>query len=115
MTDNRLEEVRAKLAQVSNPVALLEGIFAFAPVGFQIYTVDGRSLVTNKAFRDMFGSEPPPDYNVLRDEIAKQHGVLELIHRAFQGEVVAVPPLWYDPRELKQVTIVEGRRVAISS
>jgi signal transduction histidine kinase/ActR/RegA family two-component response regulator len=94
---------------------MLESIFAFAPVGFQIYRADGRSLVVNDAFRRLFGSEPPPDYNVLQDEIAAQAGVLNLIHRAFAGETVRVPATWYDPRELKQVHITEGRRVAIAA
>ena len=61
----------------------------------------------------LFGSEPPPEYNVLRDEIAEKNGVLEQIHRAFAGETVRLPPVWYDPRELQQVKMEEGKRVAM--
>src|SRR5713101_5677487 len=109
------EEVRGRLASVSDPVALLAGIFANAPFGLQIYEASGRCLLVNQAFRDLFGAEPPPDYNVLRDEIAERNGVLGLIHRAFAGETISIGPMWYDPRELKQVTIAEGNRVAIAS
>jgi PAS domain S-box-containing protein len=103
------------LGQVTNPAALLEGFFAHAPFGLQIYRADGHCLLTNQAFRDLFGSEPPPEYNVLNDEIAAQRGVLGMLRRAFAGEAVQTPAHWYDPRELRQVHVTEGRRVAISA
>jgi PAS domain S-box-containing protein len=111
----RLDEIRERLRGLPDPLSLLESIFAFAPVGFQIYRADGHCLLTNRAFRELFGSEPPPDYNVLKDEVAQATGVLELIHRAFKGETVTTPPSWYDPRELKHVKVSTGRRVAISA
>jgi PAS domain S-box-containing protein len=110
-----LDDIRECLGRVSDPVALLEGIFERAPVGLQIYEADGHCLLVNQAFRDLFGSEPPPEYNVLRDEIAARNGVLDLVHRAFAGETVTIGPIWYDPRELRQVTVAQGRRVAITS
>lgn len=110
-----LQAIRERLAAVDDPLSLLAGIFAFAPVGFQIYRADGTSVLTNAAFRELFGSEPPPEYNVLRDEIAEREGVLGLIHRAFAGETVRLPPVWYDPRELRQVRIEQANRVAIEA
>ena len=110
-----LEEIRTRLGRVSDPLALLEGIFACAPVGLQIYEASGRCLLVNEAFRNLFGAEPPPEYNVLKDEIAERNGVLDLIHRAFAGETITIGPLWYDPRQLEQVKVPTGRRVAISS
>lgn len=110
-----LDEVRDRLAQVSDPLALLAGIFACAPVGLQVYEANGRCLLVNQACRDLFGSEPPPGYSVLEDEIAERQGFLDLIHRAFKGETVAIGPVWYDPRELEHVTVREGRRVAIAA
>ena len=94
---------------------MLENLFALAPVGFQIYEASGRSLLVNQAFLDLFGSEPPPGYNVLKDEIAAKNGVLELIQRAFTGETVTMPPLWYDPRELTQVHVEKANRVAMQA
>ena len=110
-----LDEVRDRLSGLEDPVPLLLALFAYAPVGFQIYEASGRSLVVNQAFRDLFGAEPPPGYNVLRDEIAERSGALELIHRAFAGETIHVPTMWYDPRELTQVKVEKGNRVAISA
>ena len=103
----------ARLREVNDPVALLAAIFEHAPVAFQIYRADGHSLLTNPAFRELFGSEPPPEYSVLEDDIARARGLLEPIQRAFAGETVHLPPTWYDPRDLEQVKVLEGNRVAI--
>jgi signal transduction histidine kinase/CheY-like chemotaxis protein len=105
--------LRAALGSIADPGRLLEVLFELAPTALQIFHADGRSLVTNQAFRDLFGSEPPPDYNVLADDIARRQGFLGLIERAFAGETVQVPAQWYDPRELRSVEVREGRRVAI--
>lgn len=110
-----LEKIRSTLSRIADPVALLESLFALAPVGFQIYEASGRSILVNQAFIDLFGSEPPPDYNVLQDEIAARRGVLDLIRRAFRGETIHTPPIWYDPRELKQVRVTAGNPVAMSA
>ena len=110
-----LEEARTALSRLPDAVALLESLFALAPVGLQIYEVSGRSILVNQAFIEMFGVEPPPEYNVLQDEIAAKNGVLELIRRAFKGERISTPPIWYDPRELTQVKMEKGNRVAMSA
>jgi len=103
----------AALSFIDDPAALLAGLFSHAPVGFQIYTADGYSILTNPKFREIFGSEPPPGYNALHDEQAARVGVLDLIRRAFAGETVTIPAFWYDPRDVEHVHVAEGRRVAI--
>jgi PAS domain S-box-containing protein len=108
-----LVKIAARLQDVPDPVGLLGALFAHAPVGFQIWSPTGHSVLTNAAFRALFGSEPPPEYTCLEDELAAEQGVLDQIKRAFAGETVCVGPFWYDPRELRQVTVTEGRRVAI--
>ena len=92
---------------------MLIGLFEHAPMAFQIYQVDGRCLLVNRAFRELFNSEPPPEYNVLQDDLLEQQGFLELVRRAFAGETVSVPAHWYDPRDLRQLSVEEGRRVGI--
>jgi PAS domain S-box-containing protein len=112
-----LDFTRDRLGQLADPIALLAGIFVHAPFGLQVYEADGHCLLVNEAFRQMFGSAPPEGYNVLQDEIAARNGVLDLVHRAFAGEVITLPPMWYDPRELQQVKVPEneGRRAAIAA
>jgi PAS domain S-box-containing protein len=102
------------LDAIADPRALLTGLFELAPVAFQVYRADGHCLLVNDAFRRLFGSEPPPEYNLFHDDILARQGFLDLVRRAFAGETVQLPPHWYDPRELEQLEVREGRRVAIS-
>ncbi|HEV8246540.1 MAG TPA: hypothetical protein VGP93_12260, partial [Polyangiaceae bacterium] len=110
-----LARIRELLRSVPDPAAMLESIFAFAPLGLQVYGVDGQSLLVNRAFREMFASEPPPDYNVFKDEVVARAGILPLIRRAFAGELIHIPAMWYDPRELEHVRVSEARRVGIET
>lgn len=55
------EYVSAQLATVADPVYLLETLFAEAHVAFAIAHADGRCLVVNRVFRELFGSVPPPE------------------------------------------------------
>ncbi|HEX8951148.1 MAG TPA: PAS domain-containing protein, partial [Polyangia bacterium] len=111
--DRELDQVRARLADVADPMALLVGLFAHAPVGLQIYRADGRCVLTNRAFREIFGAEPAPDYNVLEDPQLARGGVLALTRQAFAGESFATPPVWYDAR-MEPTTHGAGRRCAVT-
>jgi PAS domain S-box-containing protein len=115
MDEHSVRQLRARLASLGDPLTVVATLFAYSPSALQIYAADGHCLLVNDAFRQLFGTEPPPEYNVLHDEIAARQGVLTLIRRAFAGETVTVPTVWYDPRELRQVHITEGRRIAMQS
>ena len=104
-----------KLGGIADPLSLLTGLFAHAHAAFQIYRPSGQCLLVNQAFVDLFGSEPPPEYNILEDEIAERQGQLPFIRRALAGETVHVPAFWYDARELAKVEGKEGRRVAVEA
>jgi signal transduction histidine kinase len=106
------ESARDSLAAVADPVFLLQTLFAEAPVAFAIAHVDGRCLAVNRVFRELFGSAPPPEYNIFRDELVAAQGLLPLVERAFGGEPVAAPAFWYDASRLEHVRVA-GRRVAI--
>jgi two-component system cell cycle sensor histidine kinase/response regulator CckA len=101
------------LDTISDPLALLKGLFEHAPVAFQVYKADGHCLLVNQAFLELFGSQPPPEYSVLEDDVLERQGFLDLIRKAFRGETIRVPPHWYDPRDLQQLEVREGRRVGI--
>jgi signal transduction histidine kinase len=108
------ERLEARLRSVADPTGFLINLFAHAPVGFAVWSADGTPLLTNAAFLALFGSEPPPGYNVLEDNVLRENGMLALFERAFAGETVHVPTFWFDPRDITTVKITEGRRVAIS-
>ena len=108
------EYVSTQLAAVSDPVFLLETLFGEAPVAFAIFHVDGACRVVNRAFRELFGSVPPPDYNIFKDELVAELGLMPEVRRAFAGETVALPAAWYDAGKLQHVQ-VPAKRVAIEA
>ena len=91
------ERIQERLKSVADPIGFLVNLFAHAPVGFAVWNADGQGLLTNQAFMDLFLVEPPPQYNVLKDELLAKNGMLALFQRAFAGETVQVPTFWYDP------------------
>jgi PAS domain S-box-containing protein len=95
-------------------MGLLEGLFIHSPVPYAVFTTQGRCLLTNPAYGAMFGREPPPEYNLLQDEVARRQGVVELFQRAVRGETVRTPVFWYDPKELVHIRVSDAKRVAIS-
>ena len=105
--------IRRALDAISDPRRLLEALFEQAPTAFQILSAGGHSIICNRAFRELFGSEPPADWNVFKDDFVLRLGLLEPVQRAFAGEIVRLPVFWYDPRELRSVSVSEGRRVAV--
>lgn len=107
-----LDELRRRLAEIPDPLALLEGLFAYAPVGLQVLDAAGRSVLVNQRYRDIFGAVPPPELSVFNDDTPAGLAIRPLFLRAFAGKVVHVPPSWYHPRALPGVT--EGRRVAVT-
>jgi PAS domain S-box-containing protein len=105
--------ISERLSGIDDLKSLLVGLFVHAPISFQIYSADGHSLAVNPTFLKLFGSAPPPEYNVFVDDILERQGVTGLIRRAFAGETIVLPPIWYDPRELRQVEVRVGRRVGV--
>jgi len=103
------------LGLVGDPRVLLDGLFEHSPVAFQIYRADGHCLRVNPAFVELFGAAPPAEYNVFRDDVLEQLGLLQFVRRAFTGETVQVPAHWYDPRQLRQLEVREGRRVGVQA
>jgi two-component system, cell cycle sensor histidine kinase and response regulator CckA len=103
----------SRWAGISDAEALLEGLFEHSPVAFQICRADGRGVVVNQAFRELFGSEPPSEYDVLEDAALDRQGFLALVRRAFAGETTRVPAHWYEPRELRPLDVRQGRRVGV--
>jgi PAS domain S-box-containing protein len=109
------DDIREALKQVSDPMALLVGLFTNAPVGFQIYTPDGHCLLTNQAFRRIFGTAPPPEYNIFEDPLLHGIGILEIARRAFAGETIVSPPAWYDTPNQPLARGGVPRRCAVGS
>lgn len=84
-------------------------MFDQAPVSMQLLAADGRTIQVNKAWEALWqvsdgdgikdyvlGSE----YNVLADPQLDKKGITPFLRRAFAGESVLIPPIYYDTKEL---------------
>lgn len=77
-----------------------------SPFSTVIYRPDGRVLLTNRAFSELWAVTPEAlrylfdRYNILQDEQLETHGIMPYIKRAFAGEAITLPPIRYDPQGL---------------
>jgi len=108
-----LGQLEDRLALLEDPITLLKGLFLFAPTPIAVYRANGQILFCNQAVEELFGSRPPAGYNVLRDEVLEEQGLLPLLQRAFLGETVRLPTHWYDARGLRHVHVERGQRVGV--
>jgi PAS domain-containing protein len=95
------------LDSVADPRTLLERLFE-SPVAYQIFRADGRCLLVNPAFRTLFGSPPPPDYNVFRDDVLTNQGFLDHLRRALAGETLTVPADWQTRERCAKSKLAKG-------
>jgi PAS domain S-box-containing protein len=105
---------RERLARIPDPLALLEGMFAHSPVPYIVFDAGGHELLHNRAYREMFGAEPPPGYNLFADKEAERTGLAGFVRRASRGETIQAPTVWYDPNQHRELGVREARRAAIS-
>ena len=110
------------LDTIPNPLQLVKAFAVHAPIGVQIYNAAGYSIYVNDQHKRIFGAAPPPGMCVLTDEHVKAAGWLHLIHKTFGGEPAMLPLLWYDPRDLKELSPEDvayvqkyGKRAAIET
>lgn len=90
--------VEALLAGGGLARALLEQ----SPFSTVVYAPNGRPVFSNPAFERFWKTclaDVPASYTVLEDVQLAEQGVMPLLHRAFAGETVALPPVRYDMTE----------------
>jgi len=77
-------------------------IFEQSPISIQIFDKTGLTVSANKAWEELWltsRTDILQKYNVLEDTYAEETGWLAHIRRAFEGEIVFLPDLEYDPVE----------------
>ncbi len=76
-----------------------QALFLQNAIAIQIYNLEGKTVEVNDAWEKLFASKKSEleNYNVLEDPQVKATGVYDCFMRAFAGEVVHVPPSYYDP------------------
>jgi signal transduction histidine kinase len=92
-----LPPIAEKLAHIGDQVALLQGLFAHAPVGFEVFDSEGHCLAHNQAVTELFGADPVEDYNIFEDDLAEAAGYTAVLKRALAGETVKLEAAWFDP------------------
>jgi PAS domain S-box-containing protein len=78
---------------------LARALFEQSPFSTVLYDTAGHIVAANAAFQRLFGVAPeaiPADYSVLSDPQLERAGHLAAVRRAFGGEVVTLPPVFYD-------------------
>ncbi len=108
------DDILTRLGAIEDPFALIRGLFEHAPTPYAVFDRGGHCVLTNPAYRTMFGTEPPPEYSLLKDEVAAALNLTELFHKASAGETVRTSTFWYDPGALKHVDVKNANRVAIA-
>ncbi len=78
-------------------LGLLEGVLENVPVALEVRAPDGRSVLVNRRFRDLFGSAPPVECGRPRGKRGElsSSDLGELVRRSFGGETLQVAPRWY--------------------
>lgn len=80
---------------------LFQTIFEQTPVSTQIFTLDGETVMVNKAWEKLWQTTfaELKSYNILKDEQLVTKGLMPLIRKAFTGERVHLPIIEYVPAE----------------
>jgi PAS domain S-box-containing protein len=112
---DELTRVSARVRAVADPMGLLVGLFAHAPIPLQVFRADGCCVLANKAFCTLFGHEPAPDYNVFADAVVARKGLPDFVRRGFAGKTVEVPAVWWDPPETARNDAEMGQRIAVEA
>ncbi len=79
--------------------ATLASIIDSNPYAIQVVDAEGHHIRHNRAFLDLFGSAPPPEYSILEDPSLRKAGFLPRLQEALQGRRIAFPDLWYDAHD----------------
>jgi PAS domain S-box-containing protein len=84
-------------------------LFEQSPLSVQIFEPDGQTMLFNDAWRRLFrlSDEQGLAFNVLKAPDLIESGAVNLIRKAFEGEVVQVPPVPFtvntDPPEVRWI------------
>ncbi|MCX6304105.1 MAG: PAS domain S-box protein [Bacteroidetes bacterium] len=80
--------------------AMFQDIIDKNPMSIQIVDKDGITLLGNPAYTLLFGSVPPPDFSIFDDLQQKSPELQKLILRAKSGEIVHLPDLYFNTRDV---------------
>ncbi|MBE9037618.1 PAS domain S-box protein [aff. Roholtiella sp. LEGE 12411] len=91
--------VRKRTAKLYQTKHRLRSLIEQAPFIIQRFAPDGSLLHTNPIWEQIWGTtrDTLKEYNLLEDPQVQELGHLSMIQKAFAGESVALPPVFYNP------------------
>ncbi|MBI4714260.1 PAS domain S-box protein [Candidatus Uhrbacteria bacterium] len=96
-TEKKEKELLLTLERES---AITQNIIDLNPYAIALGKADGSMLRVNKSFIKLFGSSPPPDYNIFHDPLLAKAGYGKLFERLFKGEIIEFPKIWYNAHRM---------------
>ena len=87
--------------ELSSNKTRLNDLIEQAPISIQILDPTGKTKQVNPAWERLWNVrlEDLEEYNILHDERLRENGVLLYLQRAFNGEIVNIPPIEYSAEE----------------
>jgi len=98
---------KQKYQEISENAEWHRAILDQCPLTFQIMNMEGKIIGINQIYHQIWNItlDDLKDYNARKDEVGRRLGILEYTERAFNGEVVTVPPTTWDDWQ----TVPRGR------
>lgn len=97
-----IEERKRIEGELKRQSYLADTIIDRNPYSIQIYGKNGACVRANDASVRMWGVKPPPDYDAFSDMGKTYPEFIPLMKRMFEGEVVNYPPIFYNPRLMRE-------------
>ncbi len=72
----------------------------FNPYAIAIADSEGRNGRVNQAFKNLFKSVLPKEYSIFEDPIVRKAGYYDELLKVWEGKVVTIPEIWYNPRDV---------------
>jgi len=105
-TTHALEENNKKLTiEKERSVKIkqqFKALFEQIPLSVQIFDKSGLAINANKAWAELWQTpidEMVNKYNVLEDKYGKTIGTTDYLRKVFNGEIIHIPELEYDPKQ----------------
>ena len=105
-------EIRVLQASLHRGDGILDQLIDNNPNAIAIHNRQGRHVRVNRAFVALFGPPGPPDFSLFDDDYHGDPAMAERHERLRRGEIVAVPPTWFNPREVNPMGV--DRRICAS-
>ena len=97
---HRVVLMHENITERKHAEALFHDIIEKNPMSIQIVDKNGYTLNGNPAYTNLFGSLPPPGFSIFEDLQRKSPELGKLISLARQGEVVHLPDIYYNTKDV---------------